>query len=169
MQFWQTIVAAAAALGMAVMLYFMERSDRGVPGLVKLDKTFKLPDMRFRYTPDILRACFDGLGENGRAQLQSVWRMDYAFIACFWLVMFLAPLNVAKEVWLRAAMQIAATLRAVLDVCENLLLSRCCRKHPSFSDRMAKTASAFTSVKFIMLGLWLVALFGSLLTRSLGL
>lgn len=160
------VLTAVACVGGAASLYFMLR--RATPALKALDKDFQIPDMRLHYTADALFACFDGVGEKGQALLRRYWLTDFGFIACFWFVMLAVGRNNVSNDALRLAMGVAASLRALLDMTENLLLTRVCAAYPARRmSGLARLCGFVTSAKFIALGLWLVGLFATLFIRGM--
>lgn len=161
---WTALIAVACVAGGLCLLKLYRRV---LPALAKLDKGFRVPDMRLRYGADELFACFDGVGDEGRSLLMAYWRTDFGFMACFLVVMAAVTRLNAPYAWLRVAMYALAGLRAALDATENLALARVCAAYPA--KRMRRAADAcgvITAAKFAALGLWLLGLFASLAVRA---
>lgn len=163
-----TALSAAGALGMAVCLYGMYGDKRrGFPALQALDGQFSSLDMRWRYTPEAVFACFDGVGAEGQRLLCRLWKLDYVFIIFFLMVMLAVTHNVAGAAWVAAAMTVAAGLRALLDMLENALLLKVCAAYPARRDeKTAGAAAVVTSLKWLVMALWLTGLFGSLMVKA---
>ena len=124
--------------------------------------------MRFRYTPQELFDGLDRLGAQGRALLLRFWLADAGFAVALLAVTLAAARNSMPDLSpLRMVMDAAACLRALADLLENALLVRAVRAYPN--RRRAGTvhaASAATSVKWCMTGLWVAGLFGGLVLRA---
>ncbi|MDD3335843.1 MAG: hypothetical protein PHI98_10070 [Eubacteriales bacterium] len=166
--FW-SIFIAVGAVGMAVCLYGMYgNQNHGFPALHKLDARFSSLDMRKGYSPTEVFACFDGVGAEGQRLLISLWKLDFVFILFFWMVMVAVSHNVVRLTWLRWGLMGVATVRAILDGFENLVLGKVCRAYPEARlEQSAKAASIFTQFKWGMMALWVLGLFASLLVQAL--
>lgn len=168
---WISIAAAlVGAAGMGACLYAMYGDRKnGFPALCALDSRFSSLDMRKSYTPQEVFACLEGVGPEGQKLLVRLWKIDFAFIFFFLLVMALITRNLALAPWMAAAMLVAAVLRAVLDSLENLLLLSVCRAYPKLQkENAAKAAGLATRLKWAAMGLWLAGLFISLMIRAIG-
>ena len=161
-----TAVGAVGAAGAALAGWHMHR--RQMPALRALDADFQCPDMRFRYTAQELFDGLDRLGAQGRALLLRFWLADAGFAVALLAVTLAAAHNSMPDLSpLRMVMDAAACLRALADLLENALLVRAVRAYPN--RRRAGTvhaASAATSVKWCMTGLWVAGLFGGLVLRA---
>ena len=158
-----TVLASAGAI---VSLYFMTR--KLTPALVSLDKGFRMPDMRLHYDAQTLFDCFAGVGADGQRLMERYWRTDFGFIACFLAIMVIVTRNNVSIAFLKPVMYAAAALRAVLDATENLIFLRVSAAYPlKRLDRLANVGGYVTTVKFAMLGIWLLGLFASLLLRGM--
>ncbi len=85
------IISIICVAGFFVCLLLMYTTDLGVNGLRKHDADFEMLDMSFHYTADDVNEAFEGLGEDGIAAYHKFWILDYAFIACFLVVMLAIP------------------------------------------------------------------------------
>lgn len=165
--FW-TILTVVSALGMAACLYVMYATRHGHPGLKALDKDFQSLDMRFHYSAEQAFDCFENVGSAGQSMLMRLWLIDYAFIVFFGLAMIAITRNAAKIEAIGWAMVAAAALRALLDIVENLLLTRACAAYPSKRlDGAAALAGYVTSAKWIAMGIWVAGLFVSLFITAI--
>ena len=166
-QTWWTVLTAVAGLGMAACLYVMHGTGRGIPGLKALDGGFQSLDMRFHYGSDQAFACLDGVGSAGRPLLRGFWLIDFAFIACFLMVMLAITRNTAQIAAVRYGMYAAAMLCALLDAVENAMLLRVCAAYPEKRlCGLAAVAGYVTSAKWITLGVWLLGLFAGLFASA---
>lgn len=165
--FWWIAIMIVSGVGLLICLYFMHKSKHGVPGLKAIDPNFQWPDMSMSYTPDKLYSTFDGIGEEGQRKLKRLWLVDFAFILCLLGVMlYITNKNVLIDL-IRYVMYGAASIRAVLDAAENLLLMAISSAYPKTKrTRMARFSSIVTSGKWAMMGLWLAGLFVQLMIRS---
>lgn len=163
-----TAMTAVGAAGMAAGLYLMYGDKRkGFAALTALDSGFSSLDMRKHYTAAAVFACLDGVGQEGQRLLNRLWKIDFGFIACFWVVMTAVSRNVSRAWWIFGVMAAAATLRGLLDVLENCLLLRVCGAYPAKRlERMAKAAGKITAAKWAMMALWVLCLFGNLMLSA---
>ncbi len=159
------VLSIIAAAGAGLCLYIMH--GRLIPALKALDKDFALPDMRFRYGAKELYACLDGVGDSGRAMLRRYWLADFGFIACFWLIMVLVGRNNVHNEILQAVMLAAASLRALLDIIENLILLKLNAIYPVRREKLASVCGGVTSAKFIALGVWIAGMFAALFVSAI--
>lgn len=163
-----TAATVVACIGLALCLYLMHGSQKGVPGLRALDAGFQCPDMRFHYNAEKLFEDFGRVGEPGRVLLTRFWRIDFGFIACFLVAMLAVDRNVAALVPIRYGMHGAAALRALLDVAENVMLMSVCRGYPQKRRiALANAAGVVTAAKWIAMGVWVVGLFINLFSVSI--
>lgn len=170
MNWIQALATLLFGAGMALFYALMEMSPKS-PRRIRINgKEFHMPDMRFHYTPDALYRSFSEAGEDNLPRLRRYWRLDFGFIVSFWGVMMSVDLNLdAPATTLYLAMGVAATLRAVLDFLENILLLRLYRAYPSRRNLLAGFAGFVTSAKFLCLYAWVGMLFYRLFTRAFGL
>lgn len=159
--------AIAGALGTAACYWAMWRAKGGVPALRALDADFQCLDMLFRYTPEQAFASFDKAGPQGKGLLRRFWLTDFGFIASFGLVMLVVTHNTGVLAPLRHAMYALACLRGAADTLENLLLLRALGAYPQRRlTGTLKAASAATTLKWLLMGLWVAGLFINLVYRA---
>lgn len=159
-----TIIGAAGAV---ISAYLMHWHRQGIPALKAINREFDCPDMRFRYAPDWLFQCLEDLGDEGRKLLRRFWTIDFVFILSLWLVMLSVTHNTATIAPVRMVMYLLSTLRAFADALENALLLRICDGSPAGRpEGMARAASLVTSVKWCLMGLWVVGLFFGLMLQA---
>lgn len=164
------IVSAAivlSAIGMAAFYYLMNYAPKSPHRLQVEGQEFRMPDVRFRYSPAELYATFDQAGEDGLPRMRRFWWLDFGFIACFLVVMLAIGVNVAgRNTTLGLVMTALAAVRATLDVLENALLLRLAALYPKRSNGLAGFASVLTSAKFLCLCGWVGILFYQLFTSA---
>ena len=165
-----TVIAIlVCGLGMTLFYVLMDFSARSPRKIPMENGEFHMPDMRFHYSADGLYAMLESVGAENLPLLRRYWRLDYGFIVCFLGVMLSIDLNIdGPATTLYVLMGIAATLRALLDVLENILLLRLYRAYPDRRNRTARFAGFVTSVKFLCLYAWVILLFYKLFARAFG-
>ena len=152
-----------------VLFYFLMDISRRSPRRIPTEgKEFQMPDMRFHYGADQLYALFEQAGEE-RPRMRRYWLLDFGFIVCFWGVMISIDLNVdGPATRLYLIMFVLATLRALLDLTENILLLRVYRSYPARRNGLASAAGYVTSAKFVCLYGWVALLFYKLFFAAFG-
>jgi hypothetical protein len=155
-----TVELLACAAGWTVFFYLMSLSKGSPQKMLSKEKEFRMPDMRLRYTPDQLYAIFADAGEQGLPQMRRYWLLDFGFIVFFLGVMLAIGFNVIGESSaLYLPMGIAAVLRALLDMLENILLLQLAHAYPTRRDATARLTSRVTFLKFVCLYAWVGILF----------
>lgn len=168
MTWLQSVATLVCAAGLAVFYYLMELHPQSPKKIPTEGKEFRMPDSRFHYTPDALYGLLNQAGDH-LPRLRRYWLLDFGLIVCFWGVMIAIGLNVAgRGTALFLPMGILATARALLDIAENLLLLRLCRRYPQRGDRLAALAGLATAAKFICLYAWVALLFVKLFAAAFG-
>ena len=142
-------------LGFLACLMVMYTTDHGVPGIKKFDPSFRLLDMRFHYSSEIVKQTFERIGEAGRRAYQKYLVLDFVFIAFFLITMITITNAVPAPSYIRTVLYILCGLRAFFDVFENILLLHMLGQYPVFNDTLATICSWITTLKFIMLYIWL--------------
>ena len=170
MNWLQAVATLLFASGFGLFYVLMDMSKKSPRRIRVQDREFRMPDMRFHYTADELNQAFEEVGTENLPRLRRYWLLDFGFIVCFWGVMLSIDLNIdGPATTLYVLMGIAATLRALFDVLENILLLRLYRAYPDRRNRTARFAGFVTSVKFLCLYAWVIMLFYKLFARAFGL
>ncbi len=163
------VVTLICAAGTGLCYYFMELSPKSPGKRLAEGREFRMPDVRFRYTPQELHAVYADAGEAGRPLMKRYWLIDFGLIASFLGVMIAIALNVVGRdnplFWLMGAVAVA---RAAVDVLEDLLFLSLLRAFPQRRDGTAKVASAVTAAKFILLYAWIGMLFIKVFASAFG-
>lgn len=136
----------------------MYRTNHGIPGIQKYDPKFRLLDMRFRYNSEILYNTFEKIGIEGMKAYRNYLLLDFCFIVCFLIVMIAITLKVTPNNVFRHMILGFAISRAIFDIIENTLLIILLNMYPSQSTILADFCSWVTTLKFIVLYLWIVGI-----------
>ena len=157
------ILVSALAL---VVCYSMMTFSKASPQRL-LGREFRVPDMRIRFTPEVLYQTLTNAGEDGRKALRRFWLLDFGFMAGLTGVMIAVSLNVTEAgSWLFYVMAALAVLRTVFDLLENLSFLSLLSRYPQRDDGLARRASRFTTIKHVLLFIWLAPLFFSLVLAA---
>ncbi len=150
-----TVCSAIALVVCYTMMTFAKGSPRRLLG-----REFRVPDMRLRFTPDMLYKTFDDAGDEGRKALRRFWLYDFGFMAGLTGVMIAVSANVTgTALWLYWVMAGLSVLRTVADATENLLFLSLLRRYPARMDGRARLSGAVTTIKHALLFVWLLPLF----------
>lgn len=142
-----------------VVFYYLMILRKGCPQRL-LGDGFKMPDVRFRYTPDLLYQTFESAGEDKRPLMRLYWLYDFGLMACLTGVMIAVASNlVGQGVWTFHVMVALALVRTAVDAAEDLLFLHLLKRYPTRKDGLAKLASAVTTTKHALLITWLAFLF----------
>ncbi len=152
------ILRCMGIAGFLVCLILMYTTDIGERGLRKYDADFQLLDMRFHYAADDVGEAFADLGEDGIAVYQRFWILDFAFIACFLIVMLGITYKFVHCGRLRSILTACILARAVFDIAENSLLLYLSDAYPVCDALLATIGSWATTSKFIALYLWMAGI-----------
>ena len=139
-------------------LFLMYATNIGIRGIRKYDSSFRSPDMKFHYNAETISQAFDRLGENGKNLYRNYIILDFAFIACFLVVMITITNLLFLPGSIRTVLFTICVLRSLFDIIENSLLLLTLKNHPIIDKPFISICSCFTSLKFIMLYLWILAL-----------
>lgn len=142
--------------GFFLILIIMYTTSWGIPGIRRYDAEFRLLDMRFRYNPDMVRTTFKAIGSAGRGIYSRYLVLDFAFIACFFIVMSAITDALIMAPQLRQALSVFILLRALFDGLENTILMILLNRYPRINITLASLCSWATTLKFIMLFIWLL-------------
>lgn len=145
-------------LGFFVCLLVMYTTNHGIPGMQKYDPNFRLLDMRFRYNSEILYDTFEHIGIDGIKAYRNYLILDFCFIACFLIVMISITLKVTTNIILRNILVVLTISRALFDVLENSILIILLNRYPNQSTLFADICSWVTTIKFILLYLWIACI-----------
>lgn len=115
------------------------------------------PDLSFYYTAKDLYQMADAYGEEGREayirarfSFDLIWPLVYALFLCTAISWIFHKAFVLASVWQRA--NIAPVLAAVFDYLENISTSLVMARYPSPTAVLDRTASVFTMVKWVLVG-----------------
>jgi hypothetical protein len=143
-------------LGFVICLLVMYMTNHGIRGIQNFDRDFRLLDMRFHYSSEIVKQTFEQISAGGRGAYQRYLILDFVFILFFLATMITVSDAIPVSLSVKIALFIVCGLRALLDILENILLLRMLGQYPVFNEAMASVCSRITTFKFIMLYLWLV-------------
>jgi hypothetical protein len=144
-------------LGFLVCLMIMYTTDHGIPGIRKFDHSFRLLDMRFHYSSEIIKQTFERISEAGRRAYQNYLVLDFVFIVFFLITMITISDAIPEPAYVRTTFYILCGLRAFFDIIENILLLHMLGQYPVFNNTLAVITSWITTLKFIMLYIWLMS------------
>ncbi len=145
-------------IGFVICLLLMYTTDLGHSGMQKHDADFNLLDMRFHYSADDIEDALEGLGGGGRAAYRNFWLLDYAFIACFLVVMLSAINRYVHNNRAKKALTALAVARAGFDIAENSFLWALSGMYPAHNAAIAALCPWITTLKFICLYLWVAGI-----------
>lgn len=118
-------------------------------------------DFRFTYTPDNLMTVLSHFSGSKREAYSAFFTADYIFAATAFFPMLFIPImiyrkNDAHYLLFRSAVFSAIT-STVFNILENAMLMSIVYSSPVFTDRDANLASGFTTIKWVLLGIWAVS------------
>jgi hypothetical protein len=134
----------------------MYMTDHGIRGIQKFDSSFRLLDMRFHYNSDIVKQTLEQISESGRLAYKKYLLLDFIFIIFLFVTMISISDIALVPPYVRNLLYFVCGLRALFDVFENILLLRMLGQYPVFSQITATICSWITTLKFIMLYIWLL-------------
>jgi len=154
-----------SGIGLVVFYYLMILAKTSPQK--RLGETFKMPDVRLHYAPDVLYQAFDQAGEAGRPEMRRYWMYDFGLMACLTAVMIAVSANVAgRGTWLYALMVSLSVLRTAVDVAEDLLFLSLLKRYPARRNGAARLAGMVTTLKHALLITWLLPLFAKLVLAA---
>lgn len=163
---WPLLAGALVSGPGLVVFYYLMALSKGSPQK-RLGESFKMPDVRLRYTPDTLYDTFAMAGEAGRPEMLRYWLYDFGLIVCLMAVMIAVSANVVgKGTWLFTLMVWLTAVRTAADIAEDLLFLSLLRRYPARRDGMARLASLTTTLKHTLLIAWLLPLFFKLVLAA---
>lgn len=118
-------------------------------------------DMRFHYGAAEAYRLLDTLGASGRLLYIRILLIDFVFIMSFALVQNFILKSVMGEALLKTKWKWAlgiSYLRGIMDLLENASLQILICRFPSVLSTLAACSGFFTTIKFVFIGLWLVAI-----------
>lgn len=152
------LVKVVGIIGFLICLYIMYMTNLGVRGIREYAPSFQSPDMKFHYSVGQITQTFEQIGIAGRAIYQKYLFLDFIFTLCFAIVMLTITNFLFTGTIIRNFMYLVFVLRAVFDTLENLLLLTAVRSYPIANVTMITLCSYFTSIKFVLLYIWIFAL-----------
>jgi len=144
--------------GFVICLLIMYMTRHGISGIREFDPSFRLLDMRFQYSSETIQQTFEKIHDGGRLAYKKYLLLDFIFIAFFFITMLTISDAVLVSSHAKIIIFIVCGLRALFDILENVLLLHMLDQYPIFNQLLAKLSSNFTSLKFIMLYLWLMTI-----------
>ena len=151
----QKISGIVRVAGLLVVLVIMYGSEFGIPGIERYWDGFKLLDMQFTYSKATVEHMMAMLGEEGIQHYLYYFIVDFFFIGALGCVQLQISKNIANTRRKYGKVLCGLVIgRAVLDLCEDALLSLILKNVVSFE--YVTFASAITS-----LNLWGIALISS--------
>ncbi|WDV45182.1 hypothetical protein PV797_16895 [Clostridiaceae bacterium M8S5] len=126
-------------------------------------------DMRFSYVTDDVYNMFHSLENEGRLLYIKLLFVDFLFIISFIyvqsnLLKWIMGKSMIKTKW-RFLLSLSY-LRALFDIGENTLILFLLNSYPTKLPNLVKVCSFVTSLKFIILALWVIAIPISFYARS---
>lgn len=152
------VIKIISILGFIICLIIMYMTDHGIRGIQAFDNTFRLLDMRFHYNSNTVSQTCEQIGEVGRIAYQKYLILDFIFIVCFFIIMLSLSHTLIRSKHVKSILYIVCGLRALFDIVENILLFHILSQYPIFNATLATICSYITSLKFIMLYIWLLLL-----------
>lgn len=149
-------IQIAGIIGFFVCLVVMYLTPYGVHGIRAYDPTFQMPDMKFHYSVEQITQAFERIGANGRELYQKYLVLDCIFVFCFGILM----LTITNRLFTgssRNILLVICVLRGIFDILENILLIVVLRYFPMANTQLVSLCSYFTTLKFIMLYIWILA------------
>lgn len=144
--------------GFLICLFIMYMTNLGVRGIRKYDPGFQSPDMQLHYSAASITDTFEKIGANGRAIYRKYLFLDCAFTLFFLIVMVTITGFLFTETLARNLMFAICIFRAIFDILENSLLLIILRNYPVINKPLITICSAFTTIKFVLLYIWILAL-----------
>lgn len=142
-------------IGFFLILILMYATSWGIPGIRRYDSEFRLLDMRFRYSPEMVRSTLKTIGSAGRSAYCQYLLLDFVFIVCFFIVMNAITDAVIIVPQLKQALSFIILMRALFDGLENTILFILLKRYPDINTTAALICSWATSLKFTMLYVWM--------------
>lgn len=141
----------------------------------KIEKIFlgysngtKILDMRFGYNYQDVFQLFRELGKEGRSIYSKYLSYDFIFTISFaivqnYILKFVMGKNLLNSKW-RALLYISY-LRAFFDIIENIIILSLLNDFPIISLLIVTVASSTTRLKFIVYGIWMLAILICIIVR----
>lgn len=141
-----------------VTLFLMEATSVGEIGLKNHSSGFEIFDMMFSYNSDYVYSALGTLGVRGIQHYIRLLFVDFIFIISFCYVQYNLTRVIIKSKEKYKIIFIFTFLRAACDIIENLFLLIILLNYPAHIDSLVFLSSKFTSIKFIVLGLWIMSI-----------
>lgn len=151
------VIKIIGAIGFVFCLSIMYMTEHGIRGIQKYEPSFRPLDMRFHYSSETVKQTFNEICEGGRIAYRNFLVLDFIFIACFLIIMLTISGAVFILPIVRNTLYVVCISRALFDILENTLLLFMLVRYPVFNDTWAIICSWFTTLKFIMLYIWIMA------------
>ena len=126
---------------------------------------FEIPAALFRYDGERLNRCFFPKAGEDAEPVHRILLYGFALLPGVGAALLLCAALVMKTSWVQVGAYIAAAIALVFSLGENGLLVGALRQEPR-RDKLCRYAGACGLVKWVALGLWLVALFASLFVSA---
>ena len=139
-----------------VCLAIMYLTDLGMRGIRRYDASFKSPDMKFHYSTEQIMETFERIGDTGRMIYGKYLILDCIFTFFLVIVMFTITNSLITTTAVRYFMFVICVLRAAFDLLENSILMKLMKRYPFFRKSMIRWCSWFTSIKFLLLYIWII-------------
>ncbi len=152
------LIKVIGIFGFIICLWVMYITDHGIRRIQTFDSSFRLLDMRFHYSSETVTQTFEQICEGGRIAYQKYLVLDFMFILCFFITMITISDSLTTSPQVKTILYILCGLRALFDVFENILLIHMLKQYPVFNKTTATTCSWFTTLKFVMLYIWLLTI-----------
>ncbi|WMJ89344.1 hypothetical protein [Anaerocolumna sp. MB42-C2] len=152
------LIRVIGIFGFLICLLVMYMTGHGIRSIQTFDSSFRLLDMRFHYSSETVKQTFEQIQKGGRIAYQKYLVLDFIFILCFLITMVTLSDAVHMSPEIKTFLYILCVLRALFDVFENILLLHMLKQYPVFSKITATICSWFTTLKFVMLYIWLLTI-----------
>lgn len=144
--------------GFLICLFIMYMTNLGVRGIRIYDPDFQSPDMQLHYSAELITDTFEKIGANGIAIYRKYLYLDCAFTLFFLIVMVTVTGLLFTGTLACDLMLAVCVFRAIFDILENSLFLAILRNYPVINKPLIMICSGFTTVKFVLLYIWIFAL-----------
>lgn len=149
-------IQTVGIIGFFICLAIMYFTPYGVHGIREYDPTFQMPDMKFHYNVEYIMQALNKIGVNGREAYSKYLVLDCVFVFCFGILM-LTITNCLFAGFPYNILFVVCILRGLFDLLENCLLIFVLRNFNTVNTHLVSLCSYFTTFKFIMLYIWIIA------------
>ena len=162
-----SIIKIIGIAGFFLCLLTMYLPGHGIQKIGDHDPGFRLLDMQLRYDSIRVHETMKGLGEEGRKAYRDYLMLDFLFIGCFLVVMLTITNSLFATSALIKIVSCAGILRALFDIVENIMLLLLISNFPIYKHALSIAASRATTLKFLMLYLWLAVVLCRLIAAGI--